>query len=238
SHGQSRPWPKDLLPPRLSTARILTYGYDAYVVRKGVASSNRLLDHATNLLHDLTTYRRSSNALFRPLIFIAHSLGGLVCKKAILLSRGAVDSHLQGVFDCTRGIVFMGTPHKGAKMADLVKVQAWAFGFVKSINKSLLESLETDDQLLESIQVDFWTMVRGLREGGRRFEIACFFEELPLPVVGKVVSKESAILEGYDAFSIHANHSDMVKFASGEENGFKRLLGVLDRWGLQVGEEN
>ena len=121
-------------------------------------------------------------------------------------------------------------------MADWAKIPASAVGLVKSANKSLLGILETDNQLLESIQVDFWSMVRGLREGGRRFEVTCFFEELPLPVVGKVVSKESATLEGYASFSIHANHSDMVKFVSAEENGLKRLLGELVRWELQVGK--
>ncbi|KAL2127000.1 hypothetical protein VTI74DRAFT_11489 [Chaetomium olivicolor] len=228
--GQSAPWPETLLPPRLSRARILTYGYDAYIVRKRVAGSNRLIDHAANLLHDLTTDRSSSNASSRPLIFVAHSLGGLVCKKAILISRNNPDAHLCGIFHCVKGIIFMGTPHKGSWMADWAKIPASAVGLVKSANKSLLGILETDDQLLESIQVEFWSMVRGLREGGRGFEVACFFEELPLPAVGKVVSKESATLEGYASFSIHANHSDMAKFASAEENGFKRLLGELTRW--------
>ncbi|KAK3898977.1 hypothetical protein C8A05DRAFT_18518 [Staphylotrichum tortipilum] len=234
ANGQAAPWPRTLLPRKLSTARILTYGYDAYIVRKGVAGSNRLIDHATNLLHDLTADRSSSHALSRPLIFVAHSLGGLVCKKAILLSRNNPEAHLRSIFDCTEGIIFMGTPHKGSWMADWAKIPASAIGQVKSANKSLLGILETDDQLLESIQVEFWSMVRGLREGGRRFEVTCFFEELPLPVVGKVVSKESATLEGYASFSIHANHSDMVKFASVDENGFKRLLGELVRWASQV----
>ena len=57
-----------------------------------------------------------------------------------------------------------------------------------------------------------------------------------MPGIGKAGSKESATLEGYNCFSIHANHSDMVKFASAEENGHKRLLGVLDRWASEVGQ--
>src|SRR5882757_672924 len=32
--GQSQPWPQALLAPKLNRARILTYGYDAYVVKK------------------------------------------------------------------------------------------------------------------------------------------------------------------------------------------------------------
>ncbi|KAK4206119.1 Alpha/Beta hydrolase protein [Rhypophila decipiens] len=234
AHGQSTPWPKTLLPPKLTRARILTFGYDAYIVRKSGASSNRLIDHATNLLNDLTTDRASCNASSRPLVFVAHSLGGLVCKEAILLSRNNPESHLRGIFDGTKGIIFMGTPHKGSWMADWAKAPASALGLVKSTNKSLLGILETDNQLLESIQVNFWSMIRELREAGRRLEVTCFFEELPLPVVGTVVSKESATLEGYSSFSIHADHRDMVRFASARDNGFERLLGELARWEWQT----
>ena len=46
--NQQASWPQLLLPHRLKHARILTWGYDAYLVHKGVSSSNRLIDHATN----------------------------------------------------------------------------------------------------------------------------------------------------------------------------------------------
>jgi hypothetical protein len=53
----------------------------------------------------------------------------------------------------------MGTPHKGAWMADWANIPASALGLVKSTSKSLLKILETDDQFLESIQIRFWAMV-------------------------------------------------------------------------------
>lgn len=82
ARNQVEPWPKSLLPQKLKNARILTYGYDAYVVRKHLVSSNRLLDHATNLVNDLVSDRACCNALSRPIGFVAHSLGGLVFKEA------------------------------------------------------------------------------------------------------------------------------------------------------------
>ncbi|RKL08732.1 hypothetical protein BFJ70_g16745 [Fusarium oxysporum] len=234
ANGQSKPWPETLLPPKLSRARILTYGYDAYIVRKSVASTNGLIDHATNLLNDLTTDRASSNASSRPLVFVAHSLGGLVCKEAVLLSRNNPEPHLRGIFDYIKGIVFLGTPHRGSWMADWARIPASALGVIKSTNKSLLNILETDDKYLQSIQDRFWSMVREQQKAGRDLEVTCFFEELPLSVVGRVVSKDSATLESYNAISIHANHSNMVKFSSVDDNGFKRLLGELIRWESQI----
>lgn len=157
-----------------------------------------------------------------------------MCKETILLSRDNPETHLKKLFECAKGIIFMGTPHTGSWMADWAKIPASALGIVKSANKSLLKILETDDQLLESIQLRFLAMVRDLRESNRRLEMTCFFEELPLPVVGKVVAKDSATFAGYNPISIHANHIDMVKFASAEDNGYKRVLGELTRWKAEL----
>ncbi|SPO03230.1 uncharacterized protein DNG_05912 [Cephalotrichum gorgonifer] len=237
AEGQAASWPGILLPQKLSGARILTYGYDAYVARhKRAPGVNRLVDHATNLLHDLVADRACCNTS-RPLILVAHSLGGLVCKKAILLSRDNPEPHLRNVFDSTKGIIFMGTPHKGSWLANWAKMPASAISFIKSTNKSLLEVLETSNEVLETLQVDFLGMIRQQREGGRLFEITCFFEELPMPIVGTVVSKESATLEGFSSMTIHGNHREMVRFASTEDNGFKRVLGELNRWKSQLSKE-
>jgi hypothetical protein len=110
-----------------------------------------------------------------------------------------------------------------------MKIPASGLGVLKSTNKSLLQVLATDNQLLESIQVRFWSIVQEQQESGRRLEITCFFKELLLPVAGKVVSKESATIEGYMLVSVHANHKDMIKFRTKNENGFKRLVGDLMR---------
>ncbi|CAG8898762.1 unnamed protein product [Penicillium egyptiacum] len=236
--GQSTPWPEALLPQKLQKARILTYGYDAYVVSKSTASLNRLLDHATNLLADLTSDRESCGAPSRPLIFVAHSLGGLVCKMAILISRNNPETHFQDVFNSLKGVIFMGTPHMGAWMANWAKIPATTFGFVKSVNVKLIDILQSDNQLLESMQRDFLAMVRQLRENGRRLEVTCFFEELSTFGVGPIVSKESATFDSYTPRSIHADHRNMVKFATVEDNGFKRVSGELVRWTLAVGKKD
>ncbi|KAJ4269683.1 hypothetical protein NW762_001351 [Fusarium torreyae] len=232
--GQSKPWPETLLPPKLSKTHILTYGYDAYILREPAASMSGLAEHASNFLNDLATERAHSTASSRPLVIVAHSLGGLVCKEAILLSRNNPEPHLRDIFKCIKGIVFMGTPHRGSWMADWARIPASALGLVKSTNKSLLKILETDDNYLQSVQSRFWSMIREQQKIGRDLEVTCFFEELPLPRVGIVVSKDSATLEGYNAISIHANHSNMVRFGSADDNGFKRLLGELARWKSQA----
>lgn len=227
AEGQPAPWPGTILPPMLPGARILTYGYNANVTPgKSPVSTNRVADHARNLLVDLTNAR--AGAAHRPLIFVAHSLGGIVVKEAVLASRDSPEPHLRAVFERAAGIAFLGTPHKGSSLASWARIPAAAMGLRS--NKSLLEVLETDDQLLGSIQERFWSMVREQREAGRRLGVACFREELPVSGVGMVVSRESATLEGYPSISIQADHRQMTRFASAEDNGFLRLLGELTRW--------
>ncbi len=87
-------WLKMLLLLKLSKACILTYSYDVYIVQKSVALSNQLINHAMNLLNDLTTDRACYNASFRSLVFVTHSLSGLVCKKVILLLQNNSEAHL------------------------------------------------------------------------------------------------------------------------------------------------
>lgn len=237
ARGQSEPWPKILLPPRLGPVRILTWGYDAYYTRKSVvAGQNGLADHAKNLLNDLTADRASCCASSRPLVFIAHSLGGLVCKEALLISKDSPEAHLRSIFASATAIAFMGTPHRGYWLADWADKPASALGIIKSTNKSLLQILQTSNQYLQSVQDRFISMLREQHLTGRDLEITCFFEELPSPRIGQVVSRTTATFEGYNSLSIHANHKDMVKFGSPEDNGFKRLLGELKRWEANAGK--
>ena len=84
----SGPWPAVLLSEKIPNARILTFGYDALVVDwRGVVSNNRLGNHARNLAATLATHRENDETSDRPIIFIAHSLGGLVCEDVGALPR-------------------------------------------------------------------------------------------------------------------------------------------------------
>lgn len=83
-------WPRDLLPEDIPRARIITFGYDADVASFGlsVAGSNRLRDHGNNLASDVATFREKTDTpTKRPIIFVAHSLGGLVVEQVSQIPR-------------------------------------------------------------------------------------------------------------------------------------------------------
>lgn len=58
------PWPQNLLPSKVPSARVLTFGYDAYVADwRDVVSKNRIRDHAMNLLTAVATYRENDTTV-------------------------------------------------------------------------------------------------------------------------------------------------------------------------------
>jgi alpha-beta hydrolase superfamily lysophospholipase len=74
-------WPKDLLGPRVQNIRIITFGYDANAAKVSErVSTKNLHDHARALVSDLERQRQKPEEVARPIIFMAHSLGGIVVK--------------------------------------------------------------------------------------------------------------------------------------------------------------
>ncbi|KAK3201190.1 hypothetical protein GRF29_185g80032 [Pseudopithomyces chartarum] len=92
----AKPWPKALLPSKVPNARILTFGYDAYVADwRGMVSKNRIGNHAMNLLTIVATYREDDDTNDRPIIFVCHSLGGLVCEDALATAQQRPEQHIK-----------------------------------------------------------------------------------------------------------------------------------------------
>ena len=153
-----------------------------------VVSNNTIEQHAANLCTDLANIRDGEKAS-RSLIFVVHSLGGLVIKTAILHaneSRTQSMSHLSAVADATAGIIFMGTPHRGSEQAQWGGILASVLGYVKQDNAELVKRLNKEEPRLALLQERFAKMLEMRKEVGRPVNITCFYEELPVVVLGTV----------------------------------------------------
>lgn len=107
--------------------------------------------------------------------------------QALATAQQRPEKHIKQVLNCTRGIVFLGTPHHGSGLAHWAESLAKAIGVLKQTNAEILAVLKSDSEVLKRIQNSFHTMIRS-RGQDRLAPIAitCFFEELPLPGVGTV----------------------------------------------------
>ena len=113
---QSIYWPQELIPITLPSARVLTYGYDTQIRHRlgPSGSTNSVYGIARDFLVALETVRRVEPS--RPVLFIAHSLGGIIVKEMLRRASDKYQSpaHLRHVFTSTIGVIFFGTPHGGA----------------------------------------------------------------------------------------------------------------------------
>ena len=76
-------WLRDFLPEKIPRARVWTWGYDSRTHTRShreYLTTKKLYDHGKELVFYLDGARRESNSHQRPIIFIAHSLGGIVVK--------------------------------------------------------------------------------------------------------------------------------------------------------------
>lgn len=69
----------------------------------------------------------------RPILFICHSLGGLLGKQILRKASDATDIRKRAVWENTRGVLFLATPHSGAILASLLNSFRIVFGATVSI---------------------------------------------------------------------------------------------------------
>jgi hypothetical protein len=144
----------------------------------------------------------------RDLIFVVHSLSGLVIERALQLSENSAEKHLRQIESCTRGIVFLSTPHSRSDFAPFAKAVAQSLKAIgKRVNTDILDTLKRDSQTLLDVEDWFGHWLRRRSEIRKPISITCFFEEYELPFMGKVVSEESARILGYASYGIGADHT-------------------------------
>ncbi|KAF5259383.1 hypothetical protein FOXYS1_9999 [Fusarium oxysporum] len=162
-----RMWPRDFLKLSFPNARILTYGYNANVFKNTSLAVQQ--DFRDALLASLSVLRSGTAAAARPIVFLGHSLGGLVIKSA-LLAATEQPSYLS-IHQSTRGVVFFGTPHRGSKMADLAKI-------LQSVQTIAFWNERPPIRLIESLHITSTELV-ALHEkwlalcGGYTFVLSC-----------------------------------------------------------------
>ncbi|KAJ4141129.1 hypothetical protein NW768_000336 [Fusarium equiseti] len=234
-------WPLDLLPAALkdSHANIMVYGYNADVYSNcndRTPSNNFIYQHAQSLVTNLTFHRRSEGTFKNPIIWVCHSLGGILVKRALLYSSDIHEPHLQdlrSIFVSTFGLIFLGTPHIGSDAASWALILQAIVDTVipKTIFHSepiLLRTLKKDNETLADINNQFLNIYQ-------RFEVHMVHENQKTDIKGikvTIVDAKSAgpLLPGVTYYGIEANHSNMCKFESTSSPGFRNIATTIQQW--------
>ncbi|KAK0106839.1 hypothetical protein ONS95_003562 [Cadophora gregata] len=180
--------------------------------------TNQLEDFALQLLQAVKNHRNESyRKQHRPIIFLGHSLGGLIIKKALITAH-ARSCAFSNILEHTKGLVFMGTPHRGADAAK------WA-AMVQSVlsttrmgpDTDLYKDLKERSSTLTQINNDFPERAAHLQH------ILSFYELLVQPELKSLVVERSSALMGLPneiPIALNANHRSMCRFASADDAAF------------------
>src|SRR5262245_30108345 len=107
-------WIRDGLPKHLQGTRTVVYGYDTKL--HDSQSFQSISDLAHELINQLQTYGWDLRSA-KPVAFLAHSLGGLVLKEALIQLASSSNEAYKSLLGVVRGVVFFGVPNLGMEQA-------------------------------------------------------------------------------------------------------------------------
>ena len=228
-------WPAWLAEENgLSSYRVFTYGYNSNF--KGIGTNLNITDFAKGLLFQMLVFANGvgeNSVPFggRPILFVAHSMGGLVVKKAFVL--GKHDEQYAHIVSKIYGIMFLGTPHRGAHYAKILNNILATTPFVAPA-KAYIDDLDTQSRLLQDINEQFRTQCAEL-------SLVSFFETLKTSfgiTRSIIVEKESGVL-GYPqetSSPLNADHHTICKFKSREDENYISVKSMLKLWAARLSQ--
>ena len=146
-HENGKMWLKDFLVEDMPSARIMTFGYDSAVALS--KSVGKIEDNALSLLNQLGVERSPPNPAFwnkRPIVFVCHSLGGIIVKKAMVLAHERrSEPAFKDILGNTKAMAFLSVPHRGSDIA-------WWGAAGANVLKTLCMETSTSSMLIRDLR--------------------------------------------------------------------------------------
>ncbi|RWA12212.1 hypothetical protein EKO27_g2917 [Xylaria grammica] len=191
-------WIRDALPKHIHGVRAVIYGYETKLVES--QTFERIKDIASKLITFLTTYGWGSRSL-KPIVFLAHSLGGLVLRDALRqLSDGSSEEY-RTLLNTLRGALFFGVPHLGMEQESFLAIVQG------NPNDVLIDDIGIQSEYLRRLNKNF-----SYDPENSFFKFFWAYETLQSPTA---LRTPSGRVDRNGPLAILATHSDMVKFTRG-----------------------
>ncbi|KAI0517179.1 hypothetical protein F5B22DRAFT_605202 [Xylaria bambusicola] len=215
SHGSY--WPQDWLScdDAFQDVRIHTFGYSSGLNRESILN---IRDFATNLL--ACAYHcpaMASNPSGR-IIFVGHSMGGLVIKKAYILAHQLPE--YDKLASRVHAMFFLATPHQGAGIAQLLNRFLDFAG-----PRPFVDDLIPQSEMLQTINEEFPRYSDAL-------QLFSFFESQPMFYgikTGLIVERHCAVMNYANERRTYldANHRDVARFTTPKDSSYVLVRNAL-----------
>ncbi|KAJ6780959.1 hypothetical protein PWT90_06022 [Aphanocladium album] len=169
-------WLRDFLPGFLPSCRVYTFGYPAKLHDVNVSAG--VQDFARQLLSSVRNLMEDSSEAPRPIIFVCHSLGGIVCKQALVYAHD--DPEVYGkLLQSTLGVVFLATPHRGSDTANMGNIFYTIANTSQAIMTAGLRPTAARTELLEYLTRNskaLQSLITSSRHRLKNLSIVTFYE--------------------------------------------------------------
>lgn len=109
---------------------------------------------------------------------VGHSLGGLVLAQVVYGGdRAAEGDSIHLIAQKIKGMIFLGTPFYGSKIAGWGEVVRRIFNVVKKTDQNTLKNLELDSKELKDLRTGFPEIIRKRNQTLAKIAVVFFFEK-------------------------------------------------------------
>ncbi|MCJ1228298.1 Ankyrin repeat domain-containing protein 44 [Toensbergia leucococca] len=229
-------WLRDLLPELIPHARIMTFGYSCNAIaERSFLSIAALEDTAVSLLDALRDERPFGENDHRPIVFIAHDLGGAIVKQALLVAINQANSgHARylSVARSTQRLVFFGTPHRAVDLSswENLILNIALVSLSQVLGKGLFKTISAFSKTLADLSTDFHSIATAFRlvniyedeteQPGAAGSPHLYYQMLPGNEHHSfAVSRYSATLDfpGEEQIGRKGSHLTMCKFSKSDD---------------------
>uniref|UniRef100_A0A4W5KU53 Protein SERAC1 n=1 Tax=Hucho hucho TaxID=62062 RepID=A0A4W5KU53_9TELE len=210
-------WPKSWLAADCPNLRVLSVEYDTHLSdwRAKCPVENQRMSLAYRS-RELLKKLKSAGVGDRPVVWVSHSMGGLLVKKMLL--DASRDPDMRELMKNTKGVMFYSVPHHGTFMAEYsVNVRYLLFPSVE------VRELCRDSPALRDLNVNFLNMAKD-----REFNVLSFAETMPTTIGPMikilVVPTQSADLGIGDLVQVDVDHLNICKPEKKDSFLYKRSL--------------
>ena len=197
-------WPKDWLPSDYPNIRVIGVHYESFFSDWFSTCPVENDDKRSLEVQSAAIKKKLEECGVgdRPIVWVAHSLGGLITKRMLSISKEDDSNFLSS----TKGAVFYSVPHLGSPVAN----RTGRARFVLFPSKEVSE-VEENSEKLQQLHQDFMELAK-------QFKIDCldFGESKPykIPYVqyGQMIVPQDSCNVGYGRFMLlDTNHQDVCK---------------------------
>ncbi|KAK5637232.1 hypothetical protein RRF57_012944 [Xylaria bambusicola] len=230
-------WPGELLPKDVPEARIFLFGYDAIIVssKPGAISKTEVHRNADDLCAKLAAERSNTpDAVNRPIIIIAHSLGGLVAAQLFVHGEQSNDDlSAKAIVKNICGLLFLGTPFRGSVVAGPAESVRRILQLLGAdTQETTLKSLGLNSEKTNELTRSFSNLFIKRKTSNDQVHAFFFYETLTTQLTKwkhvQIAENDSAQLPDCgDTIPIRADHHDICKFTTREEEGYGLIVAAI-----------